>query len=110
MCWHGFRHGDDGIQEDLDVPVRKSGFHPVLGPPADGFVLQGEGHAKQQRSPPLPYGSNDGGGCACWTPHGGDHGIGVQHQSHIADDITSPTMSLSSLLGLGLLAAPGSPE
>ena len=106
MCWHGLCHGNDGIQEDLHLPVRKPGVHPMLGPPADGFVLQGERHAQQQRSPPLPYRPNDGGGCACWTPHGGDHGIGVQHQSHITDDIISATMSSTVLVRTELDALP----
>jgi len=89
MCWHGLRHGDDGIQEDPHLPLRKPGLHPVLGPSADGFVLHGERHAQQQGSLPLPHRPDNGGGCARWTPHGGDHGIGVQHEPHIIYDITS---------------------
>jgi hypothetical protein len=68
----------------------------VLGPPADGFVLQGERHAQQQGSLPLPHRPNNGGGCARWTPHGGDYGISVQHEPHITYDITSWVMSPAS--------------
>ena len=71
------------------------GRHPVLGPAADGFVLQGERHAQQHRSLLEPHCPENGGGCARWTPHGGDYGIGIQNQSHIAYDITSSAMSLS---------------
>jgi hypothetical protein len=41
MCRYGLCHGDDGIQKHFYLRGRKSGLCPVLGPPADSFVLQG---------------------------------------------------------------------
>src|ERR1019366_2831446 len=92
---HGFSHGNDGIQKDLHLLDRKPGLLPVFGSPADGFVLQRQRYAKQQRSLPLSHCANNGGGRARGTPHRRNYSVSVHHEPHITYNITSWVMSFA---------------